>query len=141
MKRYIRSSINGPITKDLILSTLHAAGIDTTVATYELSQEMFDRFSDDEQIKRTFTAPGDWMAVLGMRLHGDISLSHLNEWFNLEQFKACVDRFSTVRSMLDDVLQQEEEYHTHYLKNISTGQFIYKSTYYREDAADMNNEW
>lgn len=140
MKRYIRSNTDDIITKDSVLNALHAAGIDTTVATYELSQEMYARFSEAARTVCTFKAPGDWMAVLGMRLHGDLSIEHLEEWFGTsEEFEEEVQAHPTVDSLLRRMLMGEEEYRTHYLKNVTTGEVIYGKA--SDDVINIENEW
>lgn len=125
MKRYIRSDEYRELTEQDIKQILQSHGIDTTLALYELKQTFYERFSGPESKVFKFKCPGDWLAVFGMRVHGDVSPEEINDWGS-DYFEELVEENPTVESLLDASLRHEEEYTTIYLKNLSTNTTLYE---------------
>lgn len=145
MKKYITASSNSNYKTSLgsVLDALRSKGIDTTKHRYELRADEY--YGDTYTYK--FTAPGDWIAYISMRVHKRMNPDEIlqvmedYDWY-YEQENYLVNKYTSVKAMKefasanwygdgdDDIV---------YLKNLDTGKYLYGSDH--DYIEEVDYEW
>lgn len=134
MKRYIKSNTDNELTNQSIVELLRSRGIDTTKAKYELKAQRYERYEEGATYTKRFMCPGDYFAYFSMHVHEQPSASNLDYWTN--EFEEMLDECPTV----DDMREYATCYwwgdgddFIIYLKNLSTGEYLYGPEYIEEE--------
>ena len=144
MRKYIRSSSeNYPLLKEF-LKELKARGIDTTKHKYELKAERYERFGSGDTYTYKFTALGDYVAYISMKIHRDMTKDGIEEF--LEDYyggvEETLDYIPTLDAMeataSDDWWGDGDDYII-YLKNLDTGKVLYEGDY--EEEYEEDDDW
>lgn len=137
MKRYIRSATEEDANKELtlksVLQILNDANIDTTIHTYELYAEEYERYERGRLYKKTFKCRGDYLAYFSMLLHKSPTVSALGEYFDdTDDFGDFVIHNPTVADMETYAASSwygDGDDFIIYLKNLDTHETLYQSDY------------
>lgn len=142
MKKYIACSSEG---NQKLIELLSSFGIDTTISTYELRAEEYERYQEGNRYSKKFKCPGNWLAYFSMLVHGQPSYENLEyELGDVEgELSYYAEQCPTVTAMGDRAARDwwgDGDDYIISLKNLTTGEVLYQGNeeYYEEGSEE---EW
>ena len=130
MKMYVRASESDFTNADLV-QLLKDHNIDTTKQKYELRAEGYERYGSGKLYTRKFTCPGDWLAYLSMQFHKSPTADVLMDYFDdVDELIEFVEDYPTVQKIENHAASNwwgDGDDYIIYLKNLTTGKYLYES--------------
>ena len=129
MKRYIVATTQNETQQ--ILQVLQEHGIDTTKMQYELKAEKFTKYEDGPAYVRRFVCPGNYLAYFSMYFKHGPSPKEMLYYMNIEDFEDIVNRYPQIEKFAKEAGKcwwGDGDDFIVYLKNLTTGQIMFKGT-------------
>ena len=128
------------ITSAQIEKILADHGIDTTMNQYELCAQAYERYGRGQVYRKKFKCPGNYLAYFSMEFHAAPTSGRINEYFNnIEDLEYFIEQHPTVKDIAEFAESEwwgDGDDYIYYLKNLTTGEYLYGSLEEGEDEGD-----